>query len=135
MAPAVYNAVSDGMDFIGCVEDSLFRVEEDFKDALKNGFMSGLRYGDLVGDAIPPRVRQFCGCREQPFDVSFCEAFFAVHVEALIFNRGTAGVDGEYYRHGRFLRLMLVNLPQAVVNDAFSVCGVFCWKLRADAGE
>ena len=33
--------------------------------------------------------------------MSFCEAFFGVHVEALVFNRGTAGVDGEYYRHGR----------------------------------
>ena len=30
---------------------------------------------------------------------------------------------------------MFVNLPQAVVNDAFSVCGVFCRKLHADAGE
>ena len=30
---------------------------------------------------------------------------------------------------------MLVNFPQAVANDAFSVCGVFCWELHADAGE
>ena len=61
MAPAVYNAVSDCVNFIGRAEDSLFRVEKDFEDALKNCFMSGLRYGDLMGDAIPPRVRQFCG--------------------------------------------------------------------------
>ena len=64
MAAAVYNAVSDGLDLIGCAEDSLFRVEKDFKDALKNGFMSGLRYGNAMGDAISPRVKQFCGCRE-----------------------------------------------------------------------
>ena len=100
VAPAVYNAVSDCVDFIGRAEYSPVRVEKDFEDALKYGFRSGLRYGDTMDDAIPPRVRQFCGCREQPFDVSFCEAFFAVHVEVLVFNRGTAGVDGEYYGHG-----------------------------------
>ena len=64
MAPAVYNAVPDGMDFIGCAEDSSVRVEKDFKDALKDGFVSGLRYGNAMGDAISPRVKQFCGCRE-----------------------------------------------------------------------
>ena len=64
VAAAVYNAVSDCVNFIGRAEDSLFRVEKDFEDVLKYGFMSGLRYGNLIGDAIPPRVRQFCGCRE-----------------------------------------------------------------------
>ena len=100
MASAVYNAVSDCVDFIWCAEDSPVRMEKDFEDALKCGFRSGLRHGNSMGDAIPPRVRQFCGCREQSFDVSFCEAFFAVHVEALVFDGRTAGVDGEYYRHG-----------------------------------
>ena len=100
MATAVYNAMSDCVNFIGCVEDSLFRVEKYFKDALKYCLVSGLRDGDTMGDAVPPRVKQFCGCREQPFDMSFCEAFFAVHVEALVFDGRTAGVDGEYYRHG-----------------------------------
>jgi hypothetical protein len=64
VAPAVYNAMPDGLDLIGCAEDSLFRVEKDFKDALKDGFVSGLRYGNAMGDAISPRVKQFCGCRE-----------------------------------------------------------------------
>ncbi|MDE2799428.1 MAG: hypothetical protein OXI94_12255, partial [Gemmatimonadota bacterium] len=86
VAAAVYNAVSDGMDLIGCAEDSLFWMEKDFEDALKYGFLSGLRYWDLMAAAVPPRVKQFRGCREQPLDVSFCEAFFAVHVEALVFD-------------------------------------------------
>ena len=30
---------------------------------------------------------------------------------------------------------MLVDLSQAVADDAFSVCGVFCRELHADAGE
>ena len=30
---------------------------------------------------------------------------------------------------------MLVDLSQAVANDAFSVCGILCWELHADAGE
>ena len=64
MVSAVYYAMSDCVNFIGGAEDSLFRVEEDFKDALKDGFMSGLRHGDTMGDAISPRVKQFCGCRE-----------------------------------------------------------------------
>ena len=28
-----------------------------------------------------------------------------------------------------------MDLPQAVANDAFSVCGILCWELHADAGE
>ena len=61
MAAAVYNAMSDCVNFIGCAEDSLFWMEKDFEDALKYGFLSGLRYWDLMGDAVPPRVKQFCG--------------------------------------------------------------------------
>ncbi len=64
MVSAVYYAMSDCVNFIGRTEDSSVRVEKDFKDALKYCLVSGLRYGNAMGDAISPRVKQFCGCRE-----------------------------------------------------------------------